>query len=73
MSQVGGDRFVEEEGSAMLQFKVKNTVVALSGSNPMHYKAMDHIRRQGVIVFIDVPSSDILSRLKQMKVMNTND
>lgn len=52
----------------MLQFNAEGTVVSLTGSNPLHVAAMESIRRQGDVVFLDVQSSDILQRLESMKV-----
>ena len=43
-------------------------IVALTGSNPMHQEAMNQFRQTGIVVFLDVDSKDILSRLATMKV-----
>ncbi|XP_033122646.1 threonine synthase-like 1 [Anneissia japonica] len=40
LSEVGGERFLEAEGEALLQFKASNTIVSLTGSNPLHPEAM---------------------------------
>lgn len=68
MSEVGSDGFVEAEGRALLQFSSSNAVVSLSGSNPMHSEAMDHVRSLGIVVYLDVEDDEILNRLAAMKV-----
>ena len=59
---------MEAEGHAVLQFSSDNTVISLSGSNPMHKKAMDHIKSLGIVVYLDVEDNEILNRLAAMKV-----
>lgn len=66
--QVGSDFFVEAEGRALLQFSSDNAVVSLSGSNPMHEEAMDHVKSLGIVVYLDVEDDEILNRLAAMKV-----
>lgn len=68
MLQVGSDFFVEAEGRALLQFSSDNAVVSLSGSNPMHEEAMDHVKSLGIVVYLDVEDDEILNRLAAMKV-----
>jgi len=68
LSQVGSDFFVEAEGHALMQFSSNNTVVSLSGSNPMHKEAMEYIKSLGIVVYLDVEDDEILNRLAAMKV-----
>ncbi|XP_072181603.1 threonine synthase-like 1 [Diadema setosum] len=69
LSEVGGERFVEAEGKALLGFQPpSDAVITLSGSNPMHAASMAHIAQSGTVVFLDVPNDDILLRLQEMKV-----
>ncbi|CAG2233087.1 Threonine synthase-like 1 [Mytilus edulis] len=65
---VGPDRFVEEEGRALLHFDRNGHVVSLSGSNPMYSAAMNHISKTGIVVFLDTKHDDIVDRLEKMKV-----
>ncbi|ESO91165.1 hypothetical protein LOTGIDRAFT_105242 [Lottia gigantea] len=66
---VGGERFLEEEGQALCNFPTPTkSVISLSGSNPLHQKAMRHTKQNGVMIFLDVPQTDILDRLEKMKV-----
>ena len=68
MALVGSDNFLQEEGSALLKFDVHNSVVSLSGSNPLHSAAMSHIRSMGLVIYLDVLSADILSWTESMKL-----
>jgi len=66
--QVGSDGFVDAEGQALLQFSTNDSVISLSGSNPMHKEAMEHVKSLGTVVYMDVEDGDILNRLAEMKV-----
>ena len=44
------------------------SVISLTGSNPMHPKAMEYLSSMGISIFLDVHAEDILHRLEQMKV-----
>ncbi|XP_038147068.1 threonine synthase-like 1 [Cyprinodon tularosa] len=68
LAEVGGKRFLEEEGQALCNFSVSGCVVSLTGSNPLHHEAMQHIKQNGVVVYLDVDSEDIIERLDRMKV-----
>ncbi|XP_059901038.1 threonine synthase-like 1 [Gadus macrocephalus] len=68
LAAVGGECFLEEEGQALCGFSAAGSVVSLSGSNPLHAAAMQHVARSGVVVYLDVAAEDILQRLSLMKV-----
>lgn len=68
LAAVGGERFLEEEGAALCNFSASGCVVSLTGSNPLHAAAMQHVRESGVVVYLDVDSDDIIQRLTRMKV-----
>lgn len=59
---------MEVEGQALLQFFPSNAVISLTGSNPMHKEAMDHVKSLGTVVYLDVEDNEILNRLAAMKV-----
>ena len=65
---MGGEQFVADEGGALLKFEANHSVVALTGSNPLHEESMRHVQSMGIIVYIDVPIADILERHRKMKV-----
>ncbi|KAJ8301244.1 hypothetical protein KUTeg_020231 [Tegillarca granosa] len=68
LAEVGSDRFIEEEGKALLEFNAQNSVVSLTGSNPMHEESMSYVSKSGMVVFLDVENEDIVQRLERMKV-----
>ncbi|XP_029384863.1 threonine synthase-like 1 [Echeneis naucrates] len=68
LASVGGERFLEEEGQALCNFSASGCVVSLTGSNPLHAQAMQHIKQTGLVIYLDVLSEDILQRLARMKV-----
>ncbi|KAK6176905.1 hypothetical protein SNE40_015115 [Patella caerulea] len=68
LTEIGGKNFIDEEGKALCQFQSSGSVVCLSGSNPLHAQSMKHIKENGLLIFLDVPETDILSRLEKMKV-----
>lgn len=68
LAAVGGQRFLEEEGQALCNFSASGCVVSLTGSNPLHTAAMQHVKDSGVVVYLDVDSEDIVQRLSRMKV-----
>ncbi|XP_041670677.1 threonine synthase-like 1 [Cheilinus undulatus] len=68
LAAVGGERFLEEEGQALCNFSSSGCVVSLTGSNPLHSAAMQHVREAGVVVYLDVDIEDIIQRLERMKV-----
>ncbi|NXL28987.1 THNS1 protein, partial [Glaucidium brasilianum] len=68
LQDVGNEQFLEEEGKALLKFSASGSVISLTGSNPMHAASMQHMKKTGIVVYLDVPTSVIMSRLKSMKV-----
>ncbi|XP_045391038.1 threonine synthase-like 1 [Lemur catta] len=68
LQDVGNEQFLEEEGKAVLNFSASGSVISLTGSNPMHDASMWHLKQNGIVVYLDVPLIDIISRLKLMKV-----
>ncbi|XP_071340799.1 threonine synthase-like 1 isoform X1 [Trachinotus anak] len=68
LASVGGERFLEEEGQALSNFSASGCVISLTGSNPLHAEAMQHISQNGLVIYLDVDSEDIIQRLTRMKV-----
>ncbi|XP_074938731.1 threonine synthase-like 1 isoform X2 [Phalacrocorax aristotelis] len=68
LQDVGNEQFLEEEGKALLKFSASGSVISLTGSNPMHSAGMQHVKKNGIVVYLDVPATVIMSRLKSMKV-----
>ncbi|XP_043082450.1 threonine synthase-like 1 [Puntigrus tetrazona] len=68
LSEIGGDGFIEEEGKAVCNFTATGSVISLTGSNPLHPDAMQHLKRSGLVLYLDVDAEDIMQRLSRMKV-----
>lgn len=68
LQDVGNEQFLEEEGRAVLNLSASGSVISLTGSNPMHDGSMWHLKKNGIIVYLDVPLIDIVGRLKLMKI-----
>lgn len=68
LAAVGGERFLEEEGQALCNFSASGCVVSLTGSNPLHATAMQHVKESGLVFYLDVDGEDIIQRLARMKV-----
>ncbi|XP_067939683.1 threonine synthase-like 1 [Watersipora subatra] len=68
LAEVGGKRFLELEAKAFMTFKTSDSIISLTGSQPMNDDAMSHARKLGTLVYLDVLDEDILERLARMKV-----
>ncbi|KAM4705701.1 threonine synthase-like 1 [Rhinophrynus dorsalis] len=68
LQDVGDEQFLEEEGKALLKFSTSGSVISLTGSNPLHTTSMEHIKKNGIVVYLDVHAQDIIERLEGMKV-----
>ncbi|XP_018596623.2 threonine synthase-like 1 [Scleropages formosus] len=68
LSAVGPEHFLEEEAKALSGFSAHGCVVSLTGSNPLCSGTMQHLRRTGTVLYLDVDEEDILLRLSRMKV-----
>ncbi|XP_053569907.1 threonine synthase-like 1 [Bombina bombina] len=68
LQDVGDKQFLEEEGKALLKFTASGSVISLTGSNPLHTSSMEHTKKNGIVVYLDVSTEDILDRLEGMKV-----
>ncbi|CAL4072941.1 unnamed protein product [Meganyctiphanes norvegica] len=69
LKDIGPDKFIKLEGETLMNLSLEtSSIVSLSGSNPLHLDGMNHIKKFGLVVYIDVCSNDILARLEAMKV-----
>ncbi|XP_072010234.1 threonine synthase-like 1 [Engystomops pustulosus] len=68
LQDVGDEQFLEEEGKAFLKFSTSGSVISLTGSNPLHPGSMENAKKNGIVVYLDVQSQDIIERLERMKV-----
>ncbi|XXQ39090.1 Threonine synthase [Plasmodiophora brassicae] len=69
LATLGDTAFLAAEARTTCEFQVPdNSVVALTGSNPLDPTAMEHLSKFGIVVFLDVAADAIASRLRTMKV-----
>ncbi|KGL76603.1 Threonine synthase-like 1, partial [Tinamus guttatus] len=68
LQDVGNEQFLEEEGKALLKLSASGSVISLTGSNPLHAASMQHVKRNGLVVYLDVPTAVIMRRLQVMRV-----
>jgi threonine synthase len=68
LAALGDEGFLDAEAEATSLVNKQNTIISLTGSNPMRKGAMDHLRKNGIVVFLDVQHSEIVKRCETMKV-----
>ncbi|XP_055988305.1 threonine synthase-like 1 [Sorex fumeus] len=68
LQEVGSEQFLEEEGKAVLNFSASGSVISLTGSNPIHDVSMWHLKKNGIVVYLDIPLIDLINRLSIMQV-----
>jgi threonine synthase len=67
LKELGDDEFLQEEALTTMQIEVTNTVISLSGSNPLHRHALMHLAKDSVLLYLDVDKTSILERMNLMK------
>ena len=68
LKNLGDLKFLLAEGKSLLSIKKKNTVISLTGSNPLEKEGMDFLKKNGIVIFLDAEKKNILKRLKIMKI-----
>lgn len=63
----GLDCFLQQEEATLLTVSDDNCVVATGGSAVYSSKAMEHLKKNGVVVYLSLPLEDIESRLTNIK------
>lgn len=63
LDEVGHDEFRRLEQDYVLQLRCCNTVIATGGSVPYSEKAMEHLKADGVVVYLYLPIDEIKRRL----------
>ena len=61
----GLDAFLELEGRVGLAMELENAVVATGGSMVLSDAAMDHLRKNGIAVWLETPLSQISDRMPE--------
>ena len=67
IEKYGVDNFVKIEEKIISSINVKNTVIATGGSAVYGASAMEHLRKDGVFVYLKISYENIALRLRRMK------
>lgn len=59
----GAEKFLDTECKNILKINVDNTVIATGGSAVLKDSAMNHLRKDAITVFLDVPLSILEKRI----------
>ena len=63
----GLDCFLKEEENTLLTVDDDNCVIATGGSAVYSQKAMEHLKKSGVVVYLSLPLEDLEGRLTNIK------
>lgn len=67
INEDGIEAFKKLEEDVLGSIDVTNAVIATGGSAVYYDSAMQHLKKDGIIVYIDVPLQDIKKRLRNIK------
>ncbi len=67
INEDGIEAFKKLEEDVLGSIDVTNAVIATGGSAVYYDSAMQHLKKDGIIVYIDVPIEDIKKRLRNIK------
>lgn len=63
----GMDDFLKIEERVLASVDVENSVISTGGSAVYSEKAMNHLKEQGIVVYLKLPLAEIDRRLKNIK------
>ena len=66
IEEIGVDGFLEKEEEAILGLDCENTVVATGGSVLYGARAMEHLHKSGLVIYIRLPYAEIERRLSNL-------
>jgi shikimate kinase len=66
LDRQGLEQFLQTEEATMLSIDRDNLVLATGGSVPLREKAMEHLAKRGVFVYIDVPLEELSRRITNL-------
>ena len=66
LDERGLDAFLQVEEETMLETDYRGTVIATGGSVPLREKAMEHLAKGGIFVYIDVPIDELTRRIRNI-------
>ncbi|MDD2891433.1 MAG: shikimate kinase [Candidatus Gracilibacteria bacterium] len=68
IQKIGDEAFLNLEAKLVQEINPQGMIISCSGSVPLRQEAMNHLRKTGTSIYIDVPIAIIASRLHRMKV-----
>lgn len=66
VDELGTEGFLREEEACILGLDYKNTVVATGGSVALEDRAMAHLKRSGVVFYLNLPYDEVEKRLSNI-------
>ena len=63
----GVEGFMKSEEEAILSVNENNTVIATGGSAVYGEKAMEHLKKNGTVIYLKVEKDELFKRLKNIK------
>lgn len=67
VEEYGKERFLDIERDSILSTDYDGTVVATGGSAVLREKAMEHLKKNGTVVYLSLPYDAIKRRIRNMK------
>ena len=67
LDEDGLHQFLRDEADTVTGLSVSNSVIATGGSVVMEPEAMEHLRKDGIIVFLDVSLEELKRRITNIK------
>lgn len=67
LNKEGSGVFLEIEEKAILSLNCTNTVIATGGSVVYSHKAMEHLKKNGVVVYLHINMDTVNIRLRNLK------
>ena len=67
IKEKGVDGFMKSEEEAILSVDENNTVIATGGSAVYGEKAMEHLKKNGTVIYLKVEKAELFKRLKNIK------
>ena len=67
VEEYGKDKFLDIERDSILSTDYDGTVVATGGSAVLREEAMEHLRKNGTVVYLSLPYDAIKRRIQNMK------
>ena len=67
IKEKGVEGFMKSEEEAILSVDENNTVIATGGSAVYGEKAMEHLKKNGTVIYLKVEKDELFKRLKNIK------